>query len=281
MTTPKPVAVSPGESRLRVALVGLGAIGKILVNKLGRRGLPGIELVAITARDKEKAEHYLKNVDNTIRVVPLDELPQVADLAIECASGHVLEQIARLMLGSGKKVVVLSVGALLSHPDLVEFAKQHKGQIIVPTGALIGLDAVAAAAEGTIRSVRMQTLKPVKGLLGAPYLVEHNIIIERIKERVKVFEGSAREAVSGFPANMNVAAALALAGIGPDRTILEIWADPTLDRNIHHIFVDSDVAGFQMTIRNVPSDNPKTGQITPLSVIAALRKLSGALCIGT
>src|SRR5262249_42321641 len=255
-------------------IVGLGAIGKILVSKLRGDAVPGIELVAITARDKERAEHYLRNVDNTIRVVPLEELPELADLAIECAPATVLEQIAKLMLASGKKVMVLSVGALLSHPYLVEFAKQHKGQIIVPTGALIGLDAVAAAAEGIIRSVRMKTIKPVKGLLGAPYLIEHDIVIDGIKEPKKVFEGSAREAAKGFPANMNVASALSLAGIGPDRTILEIWADPTRDRNTHHIFVDSDVASFEMTIRNVPSENPRTGNITPLSVIAALRKFN-------
>src|SRR5580704_11131587 len=185
------------------------------------------------------------------------------------------------MLENGKKVMVLSVGALLDHSDLVEVAKRSGGQIIVPTGALLGLDAVTAAAEGTIRAVRMKTIKPVTGLLGAPYLIEHGIDIAHTTKAMKVFEGTAREAARGFPANLNVAVALSLAGIGPDRTVLEIWADSNLDRNIHQIWVEADSASFEMTIRNVPSQNPKTGKITPPSVIAALRKLGAPLRVGS
>jgi hypothetical protein len=113
---------------------------------------------------------------------------------------------------------VLSAGALLENEDLIDLAKQNGGQIVVPTGALIGLDAVTAAAVGTIHSVRMVTRKPVTGLAGAPYIVENNIDIERITEPLKIFDGTAREAAKGFPANLNVAVALSLAGIGPDRT---------------------------------------------------------------
>jgi aspartate dehydrogenase len=152
---------------------------------------------------------------------------------------------------------------------------------VVPTGALIGLDAVTAAAVGEIHSVRMVTRKPVRGLAGAPYIVENNIAIEGITEPLKIFDGSAREAAKGFPANVNVAAALSLAGIGPDRTTIEIWADPALTRNVHRIEVDSDSARFSMGIENIPSENPKTGRITALSVIACLRKLRASLRVGT
>jgi aspartate dehydrogenase len=152
---------------------------------------------------------------------------------------------------------------------------------VVPTGALIGLDAVTAAAVGTIHSVRMVTRKPVRGLAGAPYIVENNIDIEGITEPLRIFEGTAREAAKGFPANLNVAVALSLAGIGPDRTRLEIWADPALTRNMHRIEVDSDSARFSMSIENIPSENPKTGLITALSVIAYLRKQGAALRVGT
>jgi aspartate dehydrogenase len=176
---------------------------------------------------------------------------------------------------------VLSAGALLEHDDLIRIAKQSGGQIVVPTGALIGLDAVTAAAEGTIHSVRMITRKPVRGLAGAPYLVENNIDIESITEPLKIFDGTAREAARGFPANLNVAVALSLAGIGPDRTRLEIWADPALTRNTHRIEVESDSADFTMSIENIPSENPKTGRITALSVIAYLRKQRSPLRVGT
>lgn len=270
-----------GTKVLRTAVVGLGAIGRVLVEKLRGGAVPGIALVAVAARDPVKARNVLADIDPDIRIVSVPELPDVADLAIECTLAAVLDQIARPMLLRGKKVMVLSVGALLAHPELIELARAHGGQILVPTGALLGLDAVAAAAEGTIHVVRMKTTKPVKGLVGAPYLTEHGIDLSSLTGPMKVFEGSAREAAKGFPANLNVAVALSLAGIGPDRTVVEIWADAAIDRNTHRIEVEADSASFEMTIRNVPSDNPKTGRITPLSAIAALRKLGAPLRVGS
>jgi aspartate dehydrogenase len=157
----------------------------------------------------------------------------------------------------------------------------HLKRPVVPTGALLGLDAVTAAAEGEIRAVRMVTRKPVRGLAGAPYLAEHNIEISDITEPLCVFRGTPREAAVGFPANLNVAVALSLAGIGADKTTLEIWADPALTRNTHRIEVDSDSASFSMSIENIPSDNPRTGRITALSVIAYLRKLNAPLRVGS
>jgi len=193
----------------------------------------------------------------------------------------VLAEIAEPFLRAGKVVIVLSAGALLVNEHLVALARQHGGQIVVPTGALLGLDAVTAAAEGEIRSVRMVTRKPVRGLAGAPYLAEHNIQIEDITEPVRIFSGTPREAAVGFPANLNVAVALSLAGIGADRTTLDIWADPSLERNVHRIEVDADSASFSMSIENIPSDNPKTGRITALSVISYLRKLGAPLRVGS
>jgi aspartate dehydrogenase len=270
-----------GTKVLRTAVVGLGAIGSVLVDKLRAGAVPGIDLVAVAARDLAKARSALDKIDPNLRIVSISDLPDVADLAIECAPAAVLEPIARVMLEQGKKVMVLSVGALLAHPELIELARSRGGQILVPTGALLGLDAVAAAAEGMIHTVRLKTTKPVKGLLGAPYLVENGIDLSALTQPTRVFEGNAREAAKGFPANLNVAVALSLAGIGPDRTIVEIWADPAIDRNTHHIKVEADSASFEMTIRNVPSDNPKTGRITPLSAIAALRKLAAPLRVGS
>ena len=202
-------------------------------------------------------------------------------MVVECAPAAVLPQVAGYALGAGRTLVVVSVGALLAAPDILEQARRGPGRILVPTGALIGLDAMCAAAEGNIRSVRLVTRKPLAGLVGAPYLRERAIDIAGLAAPACVFEGSAREAAAGFPSNLNVAAALALAGIGPDRTRVELWADPTIDRNIHRIEVDSDAARFEMTIENIPTENPRTGRITAQSVVALLRKLTAAVCIGT
>jgi aspartate dehydrogenase len=214
-------------------------------------------------------------------MLPIEALVDVADIVIECAPSQLVRSIVAPFVGAGKTAVVLSAGALLDHEDLIELAKQHGGQIVVPTGALIGLDAVTAAAAGTIHSVRMITRKPPGGLAGAPYIVDNNIGIEGLTEPLRIFDGTARAAARGFPANVNVAAALSLAGIGPDRTTIEIWADPTVTRNMHRIEVDSDSARFSMSIENIPSENPKTGLITALSVIACLRKLRASLRVGT
>ncbi len=165
--------------------------------------------------------------------------------------------------------------------DLVDLARANGGRILIPTGALLALDAVNAANEGIIHSVTMTTRKPPNGLAGAPHLLRNAISVENLTEPKRVFEGTAREAARGFPANVNVAAALSLAGIGPDRTRIAIWADPTVTRNVHTIEVDSDSARFTMQIENIPSENPRTGRITALSVVALLRKLRSPLAVGT
>jgi aspartate dehydrogenase len=264
----------------RVAVVGLGAVGIKVVLALDN-GIDGLALVAVSAQNPDKHCDFISKLATKPPVLPIEQLSDIADIVIECAPSALLPSIVGPFVRKGKSAIVLSAGALLEHEELIDLANQNGGQIIVPTGALIGLDAVTAAAEGNIHSVRMITRKPVKGLAGAPYVVDNNVDIESITEPLKIFEGSAREAARGFPANLNVAVALSLAGIGADRTKLEIWADPSLTRNTHRIEVDSDSARFSMLIENIPSENPKTGLITALSVIAFLRKQYSALRVGT
>jgi aspartate dehydrogenase len=267
-------------TRAKVAIAGLGAIGTEVARALDE-GIDGLELAAVSAANIDKHKPWLDQLHQMPATLPIEALADVADIVIECAPSKLVRAIVAPAVSRGKIAVVLSVGALLENEDLIALAKTHGGQIVVPTGALIGLDAMTAAAVGTIHSVRMVTRKPVAGLVGAPHLVAHKIDIEGITEPLKIFEGTAREAAKGFPANLNVAVALSLAGIGPDRTRVEIWADPTVTRNTHRIEVDSDSARFSMGIENIPSENPKTGRITALSVIACLRKLRAPLRIGT
>jgi aspartate dehydrogenase len=265
---------------LRIAIAGLGSIGRSLARVLSD-GVPGLTLACAASGGEAKARAWLAAEGIACPVVPLGDFPKHADLAVECAPSAAFEAICRPMLEAGKSVMVLSVGALLPRPELIELAKAKGGRIVAPTGALIGLDAVSAAAEGRIYSVRMTTRKPPNGLKGAPYLEANNISVEGLTEPKKVFSGTAREAAAGFPANVNVAAALSLAGIGPDKTMIDIWADPGVTRNCHSIDVDSDSAKFSMSIENVPSENPKTGKIVALSVLAALRKMGAPLRVGT
>ena len=272
---------------LRVAIAGLGAIGLELARRLtpgllpgdAGVGVPGMRLVAVAARDRDRAATTLAAAGVTVPVVTIEELEPLADIVVECAPAALLSSIAEPVLRAGKELIVLSVGALLDRLELVDLARATGGRITVPTGALLGLDAVAAAAESGIDSVKLVTRKPPLGLAGAPHLAGRDLA--GLTEAVQVFAGTARGAAKGFPANLNVSVALALAGIGPDRTEVEIWADPAVTRNTHTITLRSPVADLTMTIENVPSENPKTGRITALSVVSLLRKRTAPLAVGS
>lgn len=276
------VSAQPEKGRLTVAVGGLGAIGLAVARALDEGRIEGMSLAAVSARDVAKAERAMAGFRTAAPVLPLGRLAESADVVVECAPAAVFAEVAVPAVERGRIFVPISVGAMLRHMDLVERARRTGARIVVPTGALIGLDAVRAAAEGEIREVRLVTRKPPRGLAGAPYLVENGIEVEGLTAAKRVFDGSARDGAAGFPANVNVAAALSLAGIGPDATRLEIWADPAVTRNTHTITVDADSARFTMTIENVPSEeNPRTGKITALSVLATLRRLTAPLVAGT
>ena len=265
---------------LRVGLAGLGAVGLEVAKRL-ITGVPGLTLAAVAVRDVEKAQRALPQVGSDIPVRKATELANDCDIVVECLPPALFRDVALSAIDKGRIFMPLSVAQLLENDDLVERARQKGARILVPTGALIGLDAVRAAAEGTIHSVKMVTRKPPAELDGAPYLRERGISVSGLKQPLKVFDGSAREGARGFPTNVNVAAALSLAGFGPDRTQLEIWADPGVTRNTHTIMVDADTARFTMTIENIPSENPRTGKSVAPSTVAALRALVSELKVGT
>ena len=271
---------------LTVGIGGFGAIGAKVARALDLNGLhggmPGIKLVAISARDHDGARERMRDMTNPPPVVGLAELAGLADVVVECAPAAVFAEVAEAAVEAGRIFIPLSCGALLQHPDLEGRAAETGARIIVPTGALVGLDAVRAASEGVVHSVHMVTRKPPNGLAGAPHLVENNISVENLTAAKLVFEGTARAAAKAFPANVNVAAALSMAGNGPDNTSIEIWADPGVSRNTHTINLDSDATRFEMTIEGIPSpENPATGLLTPLSVLATLRGLVSPLKVGT
>ena len=266
---------------LTVGIGGFGAIGMAVARALDA-GMDGLTLTAVSANDREAAARRMAGFRTPVPVVALGELPGLADIVVECAPAKVFREVAEAAVDAGRILMTLSCGQLLDHMDLVDRAKRTGARIVVPSGALLGLDAVRGAAEGKIASVTMITRKPPNGLEGAPHLVENGIDVSNLTAPKLVFDGSARDAVRGFPANVNVAVALSLAGIGADRTTIQIWADPGVTRNTHRIRVDADSVRFEMTIENLPSpENPRTGMLTGLSTIAALRGLVSPLKVGT
>jgi aspartate dehydrogenase len=269
----------PEKRPLRIGLAGLGAVGLEVAKRL-IAGVPGLTLAAVAVRDEAKARRAMPQLSSVV-FKPATALADDCDVVVECLPPALFRDVAISAIDKSRIFMPLSVAQLLDNWDLVARARESGARILPPTGALIGLDAVRAAAEGTIHSVKMITRKPPEGIEDAPYLLEHGISVAGLKAPLKVFDGTARDGARGFPANVNVAAALSLAGIGPDRTKLEIWADPAITRNTHRIEVDADVVRFSMTIEGIPSANPRTGRIVPLSTIAALRALVSELKVGT
>jgi len=267
--------------QLGIAIGSLGTVGLDVARRIDA-GIPGLKLQAVSALHRRRAEDRLKEFHRPIPVLPLPELAEAADVVVECAPSAVFRQVAESAIQLGRVLIPISVGALIDNWDLVEKATKTGARINIPTGALVGLDAVRAAAQGTVSRVTIITRKPPAGLAGSSYLINNNIHVDEITEPTKVFEGTARSGVAAFPANVNVAAALGLAGIGPDQTMLEIWADPSIDRNTHSIQVEADSARMELKIENVPSkENPRTGRIVALSIIAALRRLVDPLTVGS
>ncbi|MBN8842635.1 MAG: aspartate dehydrogenase [Sphingomonadales bacterium] len=265
----------------QVGIAGFGTIGRVVARHIEASDLP-LTLAAVSAGDRTRAEGAMAGLQRPVPIVDTAELVALSDIIVDSAPTAAFREIATATLRAGKTLVTVSGAALMQWPEAVDIARDHGGRIVLATGALLGLDAVRAAAVGTIHSVTMVTRKPVKSLVKAEHVVRNNIDLTNLAEPLKIFEGSALEGAIAFPANVNVAAALGMAGVGPARTRLEIWADPALERNTHRIVVDSDSARFELAIENIPTiENPGTGRITAQSIVAALNDLVSPIRIGT
>ncbi|WP_088329579.1 aspartate dehydrogenase [Lacimicrobium sp. SS2-24] len=266
---------------LKVGIAGFGTIGRVVAKALDE-GMEGLVLSGIVSGNEQKARQAMQQLTKPVALLNANKLASEADVVVDCAPTAAFMDIAEPVLSAGKTLITVSGAAILQHPQVVELARRCHGRIILATGAFLGLDAVRAAALGTIYSVSMVTRKPPTSLVKAKYIVENQIELQGLTQPLQVFKGSAAEGSRLFPSNVNVAAALGLAGVGADKTELEIWADPDKTRNTHTIRVDADSASFEMTIENVPTvENPGTGRITALSVIEALRSLTSPLRVGS
>ena len=265
---------------LRVGVVGLGVIGRQVCRALDA-GLTGVTLAGATTRRRDVGEAFLATLKSSAPFHTLDDLVQASDLVVEASTQAHLAEIAPKTLAAGRDLVVLSCGGLLGREDWIALAERHGARILVPSGAIAGLDGVKGGAIGEVTSVTMETRKPPQGLAGAPWIVQQKIDLEAIREETLIFEGPATEACRAFPANVNVLAALSLAGIGPALTRTRIYAVPGLTRNMHRIRVEGEFGALRIEVENVPSENPRTGRLSYLSTIALLRDLGAALRVGT
>ncbi|MGA7537683.1 MAG: aspartate dehydrogenase [Steroidobacteraceae bacterium] len=262
-----------------VAVGGLGAIGYSVAEAVDREPA-GLRLAAVSARDLDRARIRTEHFRRPPAVVTPQALAE-CQIVVEAAPVAAFDSIVIPALEQGRTIIIASASALLARLHLLERAHATGASLIVPSGALAGLDAIRAAAIGMLESVTLETRKPPASIAGAPYLLHHGIDLTGITSPTCVFRGNAREAAAGFPANANVAAALALAGIGSERTRVEIWADPNVKRNTHTVRAVADCATLTFCIESVPSpDNPRTSRLAAQSVLACLRSMVAKLRVG-
>ena len=270
--------------KVKIGIIGCGTIGAqlaeaIVNNKLSNRA----RLVALCDLDETKTHNLKAKLAAKVKVVNLDQLIRYSHLVVEAAQTAIADQVARKTLKRGKDVLIMSVGGILNQaPELFALAQAKNCRIYLPSGALAGLDAVKSAAMAGISKATLVTRKPPKGLIGAPYLLEKNIDLSRIKQETVLFEGTAKEAISGFPRNVNVCAALSLAAIGADRTRVKIITSPEYTANIHQVELEGDFGKLVTRTENFPSPmNPKTSYLAVLSAMATLKNALDVIKIGT
>ncbi len=262
--------------KLRVALVGCGNIGEALCQAVKEGAIPA-EIAALTDPEVERAERLRTVFAPNAAIGSIDAAAAETDLLVECAEGGAVPSVLDAAARHGRDCLIMSVGGLAADNDALDKARNAGVNVRVPSGAICGLDGLRAAMEGGVTRVRLTTRKPPAGLRGAPHIEATGFDLDGLTEAATVFEGTAREAIKAFPKNVNVAAALSLAGVGLDGTEVRVVADPTSDVNSHEIEVEGAFGRLRTVTENKPSPaNPKTSYLASLSACAELRAAAEA-----
>ncbi len=230
----------------------------------------------------ESAQRLSEQFHPSIPILPPERLIGRCDLVMEAASAQAVGELLPLVIRQRKAMLILSAGGLLQYPELLRRARAREIPLYLPSGALAGLDGIKAGAFGKLRQVILTTRKPPRAFAGAPEILRRKIRLSGLRAPKVIFEGPAAQAVRAFPQNINVAATLSLAGIGPQRTRVRIVADPGLKINIHEVEAVGDFGRLQVRAENRPaSGNPKTSRLAVLSALATLEQILRSGRIGT
>lgn len=257
------------DAELSVGIIGCGSIGTFLATRLDE-GVEGLALAGVCDLDYAIGKTLVRKLSTTVPVLPIDHLISMCDLIVECASGKLAREVALKSVTAGKTVLIMSVGGLLElAQDEWGLIHRSKGRLIVPSGAIGGLDAIDAMSASGIEEVILTTRKSPASL-----------DVQTDREKV-VFDGTARDAIAAFPKNVNVAVTLALATVGPDKVRVRVIADPYVSDNVHEIHVKGEAGDIHLRFQNRPfPDNPRTSYLAALSALAALRRIVGNVRIG-
>lgn len=268
---------------MRVGIIGFGSIGRRLAEALlaHEAGAARLHAVLTTDRSVTRAAEVCVPAGCTVTSDPESFFAVPLDLVVEAAGQGLVAQYGLRVLQRQMDLMVCSVGALADdelRESLAAAAAESGRRVLVPAGAIIGLDGIGAAALGRIDEILHIVRKPPAAWKGTA--AERQVDLDAIAVPTVLYEGSPREGARLYPANVNVPTAVALAGIGLDRTKIRVVADPTITQNVHDLSVKGEFGEFSLTVQSHPTENPKTGILTTLAVINAVRRLSRPLLIG-
>jgi aspartate dehydrogenase len=272
-----------------VGLIGCGTVGTHLALAIESGSIANASLAGLF----DIVDGNAKNLKSKLKSSPEVYLDfdsfvgSTADIIIEAASQQAVREFGKPIIQASKDLMIMSVGALADRiflAELLDLAAVRKGhsRIYVPTGAIAGIDAIRSVRQ-LLDSITLTTTKSPKALAGAPFFATRKINLDTITKITEIYQGSAAEAVTLFPANVNVAAVLSLAGIGADKTKVRVVVDPQATTNQHEIVASGSFGDIKITVNNVTAPgNPKTSFLAVLSAIECLRSIcDDAIRIGS
>ena len=259
-----------------IALIGCGAIGAIVAEALHAELRDSFTVAYFCDAAPDKATVLAQRLGG--KTARHEDAIPCCDIVLEATTAAAMPAILRAAWRHGKTCVALSVGGFALDSTLLEDAEQAPCPIYLPSGAIAGLDGVLALRELGLDDVSLTTTKHPRSLAGTPYLEQQGFDPASLNAPATVFEGSAGQAIRHFPANVNVAITLSLAGIGFERTRVRLVADPGATRTTHTVVAKAGDCMISATTTGVPlPQNPKSSLLAVQSAIALFRRLASLL----
>jgi len=268
---------------LKIGIIGCGAIGSGIARAVHKGIHPRAKLSAVYDSDPSRARHLSHALsDPSLSVASLADVLICSDLVVEAVNSAKTHELLLTVLHHKRHLLVMSVGQVLLHPEVIEAARTAGVSLLIPSGAVAGIDAIKAAALDGIDELVLTTYKPPQGLAGAPFILTNHIALDHIRDETILFDGNVSEAIEAFPQNINVAATLALATGCRDRLRIRVITGPHLTHNRHEVTARGRFGEIMTVTNNIPSpDNPKTSFLAILSGLMMLKSFCDTVQIGT
>ncbi len=267
------------QRRLRLVFIGFGAINSRVADLLKARNAP-VDIVAVATKD-DPAERARIPSGVLFLAAPSGLAALKPDLVIEAAGRAAIDAWAPAALAGAPRMIIASTSAFCDDallPRLAELAETHGSRILIPSGAIGGIDALAGAAVLGLDAVTHRIVKPPVAWKGTP--AEKLLDLAALADRTVFFQGTARDAASQYPQNANATVVTALAGIGLDRTRVELIADPAVRLNGHTIAAEGGFGRMTISLENNPlATNPKSSELTALSLVRLIEQQTRAVTI--